>query len=61
VKWLRLLGGNVLWILGPVPLVLAALGAALGSALYLFDGRLALRQTRRSPTDRGEPPRGAGR
>jgi predicted acylesterase/phospholipase RssA len=61
VKWLRLLGGNVLWILGPVPLVLAALGAALGSALYLFDGRLALRQTRRSPTDRGEAPRGAGR
>jgi hypothetical protein len=31
-----------------VPLVLAGLGAALGSLLYIFDGRLALRETRRS-------------
>jgi hypothetical protein len=59
LKWLRLLGGNILWILGPVPLVLAALGAALGGALYLFDGRLALRETRRSAPPR-DPETGEG-
>jgi hypothetical protein len=51
-KWLRLLAGNALWILGPVPIVLAALGATLGGLLYLFDGRLSLRETRRrSPAE----------
>jgi hypothetical protein len=47
-KWLRLLVGNALWILGPVPVVLALLGAAVGGLLYLLDGRLALSRTRRS-------------